>query len=153
MRQPIQVLIYPVRRAGNHWKFLLLRRIPSRGGFWQGVTGGVEEGETLIEAARRELLEETGLIPIALAMIDYSYSFPIEDKWRHLYALGVERITEYVFVAHVGEQKEPTIDSNEHDQYRWCSLEEALRLLTWPENKEALKKCNALVAGTVINNS
>jgi dATP pyrophosphohydrolase len=94
MRQPIQVLTYPVKTAGSGREVLLLRRTASRGGFWQGVTGGVEEGESLVEAARRELYEETGLVPFALEQIDYSYSFPVKEEWWDLYAAGVEEIME-----------------------------------------------------------
>jgi len=145
VRQPIQVLIYPIRRISSKWEYLLVRRIASRGGFWQGVTGGVWQGEELIEAARRELIEETNLVPSALERINYSYFFPVEDEWRHLYADGVEDIIEHVFVAHVESQQEPMIDPNEHDQYRWCSFAEASNLLSWPENMEALKRCHNFV--------
>ena len=144
MRQPIQVLIYPVKTAGSGWEVLLLRRTASRGGFWQGVTGGVEDEEGLLEAARRELLEETGLVPLSLEQIDYSYSFPVEEQWRHLYAAGVEEIVEYVFLALVDGQQEPTI-TREHDQWQWCSYHQALGLLTWPGNIEALKRCECFM--------
>jgi 8-oxo-dGTP pyrophosphatase MutT (NUDIX family) len=144
MRQPLQVLIYPVKMAGSGWEYLLLRRTASRGGFWQGVTGGVEEGEGLVEAARRELLEETNLVPLALEQIDYSYSFPLEDVWRDLYAAGVEEIVEYVFIALVDGQQEPTI-TWEHDKSQWCRYDQALGLLTWPGNIEALKRCECFV--------
>jgi len=149
MRQPIQVLIYPVKFAGSDWEYLLLRRVLSRGGFWQGVTGGVEEGEDLAEAARREFIEETRLVPSTLDRIDYSYSFPVEDKWRHLYAVGVERIIEHVFVAYVDGQQEPIIDPDEHDEWKWCPFHEALELLTWPGNIEALKQCDSLIRARV----
>ena len=144
MRQPIQVLIYPIKTAGSRWEVLLLRRTASRGGFWQGVTGGVEKGESLVEAARRELDEETGLVPFALEQIGYSYSFPVEEEWRDLYAAGVEEIVEYVFIALVDGQQEPTI-TLEHDQWQWCSYHQALGLLTWPGNIEALKRCECLM--------
>jgi 8-oxo-dGTP pyrophosphatase MutT (NUDIX family) len=36
----------------------------------------LEPGEDLKEAARRELLEETGFVPDELVKVDYSYSFP-----------------------------------------------------------------------------
>jgi len=146
MRQPVQVLIYPVGCTGDDWKYLLLRRVAGRGGFWQGITGGVREGEDITAAARRELPEETGFTPLELQKIDYSYSFPVEDKWRHIYqyALDVREIVEYVFVAYVDVQ-EPIIDHNEHDQWKWCSFNEALELLTWSENIEALKRCRDAV--------
>ncbi len=145
MRQPVQVLIYPAKRAGSDWEYLLLRRIPSRGGFWQGVTGGVEEGEDLLKAAKRELSEETGLVPSALEKIDYSYSYPVGKEWSPHYVADVKRITEHVFVTLVEGQQRPIIDAEEHDEWRWCHLHRALELLKWPENVEALKRCARVV--------
>jgi dATP pyrophosphohydrolase len=141
MRQPFQVLVYVARAAGEDWEYLLLRRIPGRGGFWQGITGGVEEGEDLAGAAMRELAEEAGMVPSALEQIDCSYTLTMQDEWRDLYAADVEEIVEYVFVALVDRQQEPTI-SWEHDAWQWCSLNEALGLLAYPENIEALQSCH-----------
>jgi len=145
VRQPIQVLVYPVRHTveGNR-EYLLVRRIPDRGGFWQGVTGGVERNEDLVEAAARELTEETGLIPSGFQTIGYSYSFPVEDRFRYLYPPGTESITEHVFMARITDEQEPEL-SDEHDQYRWCKFDEAISLLRWPENIEALKRCNRVL--------
>ena len=140
MRQPIQVLIYPARAVNGDWEYLLLRRTVSRGGFWQGVTGGVEEGEDIPEAAKREFIEETGLVPVTMHRLDYSYAFPVEDRWRHLYAEGVEEITEHVFVIQVDGRQAPIIDPGEHDEWAWCRFDRALELLTWPENMEALQR-------------
>ena len=33
----------------------------------------------------------------------------------------------------------PKIDPKEHNEWKWCDFEEALNLLRWEENKEALK--------------
>ena len=145
MRLPVQVLVYPASRTGGEWQYLLLHRVPDRGSFWQGVTGGVMEGESLEAAANRELLEETGFDRPELEKVDYFYSFPIEDKWRHIYGYGreVKHITEHVFVAYV-KAGEPRIDPKEHDSWRWCRFEEALELLTWPNNREALKRCQMI---------
>jgi 8-oxo-dGTP pyrophosphatase MutT (NUDIX family) len=144
MRQPLQVLVYPARVAGDDWEYLLLRRVPGRGGFWQGITGGVEEGEDLAGAALRELAEEAGLVPSALEQMDCSYMLSMQDEWRELYAAGVEEIVEYVFVALVDRQQEPVL-SWEHDAWQWCSLDEALALLTYPGNVEALKSCDRFI--------
>lgn len=147
MRQPIQVLVYPVRATQDGLEYLLLHRLVKRGDFWQGVTGGVEEGEETLEAARRELIEETGLTPSTIEKIDYAYSFPVAEGWRHLYAEGVNELTEYVFVAHVDGEREPTPDAREHDKWAWCDLNLALDLLTWPGNIEALKRCDDFLRG------
>ena len=127
---------------------MLLRRPPERGRYWQGAAGGVEEDEDILEAAGRELVEETGLTPLTLERIGFTYSFPLEDKWRHLFAPGVKTITEPFFVAHVDALLEPKL-SHEHDGYKWCQLDEALVLLTWPERPEyveALKECHKVIS-------
>jgi dihydroneopterin triphosphate diphosphatase len=147
MRHPVQALIYLVSSVDNDWKYLLLHRLASRGDFWQGVTGGIEEGEEIHEAARRELIEETGIIPFEIKQIDYAYSFPVADGWRHLYAEGVKEVTEYVFVAHVDGQQEPKIDTCEHDKWEWCNFSQALALLIWPGNIDALKRCDNFLRG------
>lgn len=143
MRQPIQVLVYAVRRCGDRREYLLLHRVAHREEFWQGVTGGVEAGETLLEAARRELQEETGFTPEQVADIDYTYTFPLADQWRALFAFEVAEIREHVFLAEVTGHAAPILDPREHDIWRWCGFEEALQLLHWPDNVEALRRAEA----------
>ena len=143
VRQPVQVLVYVARPAVGGWEYLLLHRVPKLDSFWQGVTGGVEEGEEIEEAARRELLEETALAPVSLEQIDYSYTFPVRDEWRTAYGPDVNEIKEHVFLARI-QSGEPAL-SWEHDAMTWCDLEAGLELLTWPENKEALRRCDALL--------
>jgi len=132
---------------GSEWEYLLLRRIPNLGGFWQGVTGAPEGYDTLVQAARREVIEETGFSPADVRSIDYSYTFPVDPKWRNSYRSIVDEIVEHVFVAKV--QRAPPRLSFEHDAWKWCSLDEAVNLLRYPENIEALRKCHdALKEGT-----
>ena len=124
----------------------MLLRPPERGAFWQGASGGAEDDEDIVAAARREMLEETGLAPQTIEKVDFSYSFPLADEWRHLFLPGTRTITEYVFLAKVDEGEEPVL-SNEHESYRWCEFEEALGLLHWPDNVEALKRCHEVILG------
>lgn len=148
MRQPFSILVYPVRRSGGNWEYMLLRRIANPnlalGDFWQGVTGGLEEGEDFTEAARRELAEETGFIPSLLEKTEYSYSFPKDDKWKAIYPQGVNEIVEHMFIAFIDGNTEPTL-SHEHDTFAWCSVEQALGKLKYPGNIEGLKRCAFLV--------
>ncbi|MBI2845064.1 MAG: NUDIX pyrophosphatase [Chloroflexi bacterium] len=142
MRQPLTILVYPVRQVEGQWEYLLLKRSPRRDGFWQGVSGAVETRESLAEAASRELQEETGFLPSRLEEIHYSYSFPVSDQWREAFSAGTEEIVEHVFVAFLGSKVQPVL-SAEHEAGRWCRFDEALQLLLWEDNKEALKQVDA----------
>ena len=148
MRLPVQVLVYLAKARGSDWEYLLLRRIPRIGGFWQGVTGSREEGEGIAQAAHREVLEETGFSLDAVESIGYSYRFPVEDQWRHLYDPRVENIVEHVFVAETAGG-DPKL-SWEHEIWRWCTLDEAACLLKYPNNLEALRRCASFLANRTV---
>lgn len=146
LRIPIQVLVYLAHHDGTEWEYLLLRRIPKLGGFWQGITGAPEGFDTLVQAAKREVFEETGFSPPDIRSINFSYTFPVDPKWRNSYQSEVDEIAEHVFVAEV-KRVAPQL-SFEHDAWKWCSFHEAVDLLKYPENVEALLRCQfALQSG------
>ncbi len=140
-RRPVQVLVYAVRRTEAGWRYLMLHRIPARGGFWQGVTGGAEWGEELVDAASREFWEETCLPAIELRALGCSYAYPMQDRWKDLYHADTEEIEEHAFLAIV-ECAKVIISSEEHDEWRWSTYDEALDLLEWRENVQALQCCH-----------
>jgi 8-oxo-dGTP pyrophosphatase MutT (NUDIX family) len=117
-----------------------MRRAPERLGYWSLVSGGLEPDETPLEAAGRELFEETRLeakvrpLPIAL-----SYSL-LDDPpaIRARYAAGIESVTVHAFVADAPPKWEPTLDA-EHDRHEWCLLDEALELLVYDTAKDAVR--------------
>jgi 8-oxo-dGTP pyrophosphatase MutT (NUDIX family) len=135
MRLPIQVEAMLFRRNGNVIEYLLLKRLPERNGFWQPVTGGVEEGETRDEALQREIMEETGVRNI-VAVIEGLYYFEFSDPNLN---------QEYVYGVEISPWEKVVLDPKEHSDYRWCSFKEALQLLHWKENKEALRKLNMIL--------
>ncbi|MCZ6615593.1 MAG: NUDIX domain-containing protein, partial [Chloroflexi bacterium] len=98
----------------------------------------------LIQAARREVQEETGFAPAVVEPIDFVYSFPVDPVWRPFYARDVTEIIETVFTAQV-EDAEPRL-SFEHDAWQWCQLDEALGMLKWPNNIEALQRCDVFLS-------
>ena len=139
MRQPVQVCVFIARRAAAGWDYLLLKRVARGDDFWQGVSGGVGDEETPAAAARREMLEETGLTPLRLEDAGHTYTFPLAEKWRDLYEPDVTTIREHVFFAEVAPASQPVLDPRAHDRYCWRSLDDALALLCWPENIAGLR--------------
>lgn len=142
MRQPIQVEAIIYRETDNEQEsrqiggrmlqFLALHRTSERGGFWQPMTGGVEDYDTdLMATVRREAGEELGFTDeqiVALRALDYQFSFPDDD--------GVT-LTEHVFGVEVARDTDVVL-SDEHDEHRWDSPEAIRELFRWPENREAL---------------
>lgn len=112
--QPASTVSVTVRRDDG--RVLLLKRTEARGGFWQPVTGRVEPGEAPLEAARREVREETGL-PLDVTPLGY----------EHVFAFGEAKppvlLRETAFVARTDEAI--TLDPNEHSECGWFSVDEA----------------------------
>lgn len=117
----------------------MLKRVENRGGFWQGVTGAPENRETLFEGAKRELFEETGYTSFTLIKTDVSYIIPMEDRWEDIYPKDTTEIPEYLFIAIIHQSDPPKIDPIEHNKWNWCSYEDAMTLLKWDDNKNALE--------------
>jgi 8-oxo-dGTP pyrophosphatase MutT (NUDIX family) len=134
--------VYLHRQAAGDREVLLIRRIPEQGGFWQGVTGAPEPGESDEEAAVREVFEETGF-RVEVEPLDFRYELycspEARQQWLDLYGPGIDTVPEETFAAEVPGGIDPTLAPAEHDDFRWCSFEEADGLLRWKENREALE--------------
>jgi len=137
VRQPFEVLVF-VRRGAE---VLVVHRSAERGGYWHSIAGGVEPGESALEAAVRELREETGVdAGDVLVAIGHRMTYSLDEERperRALYAPGTTEIEVECFVADVPPGWEPVLDL-EHDGYRWCSPAEARELLFWDDVKDAL---------------
>ena len=135
MRRAEEVLVF-VRRGDE---FLVLRRAADRGGYWHSVAGALEPDESYADAAARELHEETGLeaTPVDVGR-PFTYPMREESEWRRRLQPGVDEIAVRAFVVEAPAGWEPTLDW-EHDEYRWCPVDEAVELLYWPDVKELLR--------------
>lgn len=72
---PIRVLAAVIRRAGR----VLLCKRPSHkrhGDLWEFPGGKVEQGEGDLEAARRELAEELGVVVVRVGKVAFSVADP-----------------------------------------------------------------------------
>ncbi len=124
----VEIIVYKI--VNNEPLFLLAKRIPKKGGFWQPITGGVHKNESLVSATKRELFEETQIKDYLNFLNDVHYF-----EFNH----GDVLLKEYVFGVEVGENVDAKL-SYEHSERKWCALNEALQLLKYDSNKEAFKK-------------
>lgn len=140
MRRPEEAAVV-VRREGA---YLVLRRTPERHGYWNLVAGALEWGEEAAAAARRELREETGLVAEVRELERYAYDLADEPSdVRARFAPEVETVQLHTFLAEAPPGWEPVLDE-EHDAYRWCSADEAVALLAYPEPREAVRAAEEL---------
>jgi dATP pyrophosphohydrolase len=131
MKTNKQAEIIVFKKEGKDLLFLILKRNPQKGGFWQPITGGVEEGETFEETAIREVKEEIGITD-DFKLIDINYSFEFIDHG--------ENHIEKVFGLEISPN-EKIILSEEHTKFKWVDGQVAIdQFLKYPNNKEGFRK-------------
>ncbi|MES2211646.1 MAG: dihydroneopterin triphosphate diphosphatase [Pseudomonadota bacterium] len=111
-------------------------------GFWQSVTGSIEPGESLLEAAARELFEETGFGPAHGQLIDAGYreTYDIFPRFRYRYDPEISQGTLDVFWFVMNAQHAPILAPAEHLDYTWLHLNDAqLKVIAGP-NRTAIER-------------
>jgi 8-oxo-dGTP pyrophosphatase MutT (NUDIX family) len=123
--------------------------VEQHGNSWAFPKGGVEEGESLFEAAKREIKEETGITKLQFVSELGSYmrrSIGLDgkgetDKWppsrRTMFLFRTDETT-------LAPYQDP---HGEITQARWVTVEEALKLLTHPKDKEFLRSIRDILKG------
>lgn len=111
-KRKVQVSVFYCDDNGDKY-FLLLKTNKSRGNFWQNITGGVDEGESFVDGAKRELIEETSIKDFKIIETDMCFTFL--DQWNL-------NCTEKCYFAKVPSRVEVTIDPSEHEDYKWVKF-------------------------------
>jgi dATP pyrophosphohydrolase len=134
---PLSVLVIVHTRARE---VLLLERA-LRPGFWQSVTGSVDQmDEPLQSAARREVLEETGIDAASAQLERWNvvYTFEIYAQWRSRFAPGVLHNVEHVFALELASRAPVRLAPDEHLAYAWLPWREAAaKCFSW-SNRDAI---------------
>ncbi|HET9350545.1 MAG TPA: NUDIX domain-containing protein [Burkholderiales bacterium] len=108
------------RRSERGIQLLLLRAYKN----WDFPKGLVEPGENELDAAKREVREETGL-----AELDYPYG----EEFKETLPYAGAKVARY-YLAETDAEKialpvSPELGRPEHHEYRWVSFDEAEGLL------------------------
>ncbi len=130
--KPAHVEVYVFRRRGRRVEFLCLRRSAGRSlaGVWQPVTGKRFARERADVAARREVIEETGVAPIRLwALETVTVYFDGSTSLAMVLPL---------FAAEVKPAARIRL-SHEHDAHRFTSAATAGRLYLWESQRRGLE--------------
>ena len=122
-------------------QFLILK-YPS--GHWDFVKGNIEEGEKEKETVKRELFEETGIDSL---QIHQGFNEKVEYNY-YKKNIKVHKIVSY-YLAET-DQKEIKL-SFEHLDSKWSDYEDLMKLITFENSREILKKGNELIKNLTKN--
>jgi 8-oxo-dGTP pyrophosphatase MutT (NUDIX family) len=86
---------------------------------WGLPAGSIENGESPIEAAMRELVEETGYMAVQEDIIPLGTTFVRGSQFDYTFSL---------FKVSLDDPIDVRIDEHEHTGYRWVTPHEALSL-------------------------
>jgi len=122
---------YLLRSGAAGFEVLVLRRAPGgrSPGSWETVHGHIEPGETPVQAALRELREETGVEPARL----YNVS-RVEAFYRH----QTNEIVLIPVFAGMVDARAAVRHSAEHDRAEWLEPRQAAARFSWPRERRAL---------------
>ena len=139
------VIVY--RRAGDECLFLLVLSKLTKRALWEFPKGGVEQGETLRQAALRELVEETG---IAEDEVQLDAKFQKTEDYRFTAGDDGQRTLIHKQVTYfLGEtsKTEVVLSAKESSEFAWLPLPDALKRVRYAKRKRLLNDAAAAIEG------
>lgn len=119
------------RQVGKNRYFLLMHY---KAGHWDFPKGHIEEGETQLQTAKRELEEETGINDVYVVpdfKYEYAYEFGRDSKKSKKVTFMLARTPQV-----------RTKLSHEHIGARWVPYKRAVGMLTFENAKKMLEAAN-----------
>jgi predicted ribosome quality control (RQC) complex YloA/Tae2 family protein len=136
-RKSVFMVVY--RWEDNKTKYLLLKRKLHWKG-WEFPKGGVENNEGEEEAVRREIKEETGLEIKKIKKFDFHGEYKYKKKYPDRGEFIGQKYS--LYAVEVNNEK-VQMDEHEHSNYEWLNFEDAMKRLTWKNQKDSLKIVNS----------
>lgn len=137
-RKGVFIVVYAKNKKGN-FEYLILKRHLHWSG-WEFPKGGVKK-EKLIDGVKRELMEETHLVPLSIK------NFHISGKYKYGGLVDKRPIAQqgqtYESLYAIETKKcKIKFDKLEHNGYKWLNFSEAVKILTWKNQKDSIKIVN-----------
>ena len=110
----------------NTEKILLVKM---HNGNWGFPKGHIEKDETKEETAIREVLEETNVRIKIIPDFEREIKYIPNEK-------TIKKVTIFMGIT---QDEEVTIDTSEIEDFKWCTYEEALKLVTYKLQKDVLE--------------
>ncbi|XP_067001785.1 bis(5'-nucleosyl)-tetraphosphatase [asymmetrical] [Anabrus simplex] len=127
------------RRISNEIEYLLLQTSYGEH-HWTPPKGHVDPGESDIETAWRETEEEAGLKKEHLHLIDgFSSTLKYDVNGRPKSVI--------YWLAELKKQDTDIKLSDEHQDFKWLSLDKACSLAGFPEMQRLFRDCQAFIEG------
>ena len=110
----------------NTEKILLVKM---HNGNWGFPKGHIEKDETKEETAIREVLEETNVRIKIIPNFEREIKYIPNEK-------TIKKVTIFMGIT---QDEEVTIDTSEIEDFKWCTYEEALKLVTYKLQKDVME--------------
>jgi len=135
-RKAVFVLAYSKTTKGIEY-LLLKRKLHWTG--WEFAKGKIEPGESKVNAAKRELKEETGHSALNVRKFNFSGKY-----YYHQVLPDRKGLIGQTFQLYASEVKKGKVnlDKKEHNSYKWVDFKTALKMLKWHNQKKSLKIVN-----------
>jgi 8-oxo-dGTP pyrophosphatase MutT (NUDIX family) len=134
--------VIPIRRVAGKWEVFLIHQFSRIGNntYWILPKGHAENDETPLEAAVRELQEETGLVAeriLSEPSFTLQYSFVFD-------AVQILKTVKF-FIGVIPESATHTLDENEVKEAGWYSLADAAERLEYQDTKQMFAEARAFI--------